>query len=296
MARLTLRTAAAIAAGLLVATGAVMAAWEPITRKTYITVVDNQGQAVPGLTAADFTLKEGGKDREIASLEPARAKMRIALAIEEGLTPTGGARQGLGDFITKMAPTAEMSLVVVGLANRLVVPYTSDPNVLFKAINDLPLNQPRQTSHVAEGVGDLARAFVKERHERPVIVMIALDSQASSSEQPQNILNILKDSNAQLHVVSVEAGGLGGSAAQMMEASATGQILGDGPKQSGGRQWPITALTAIPKAMLSIANDLSNQYLLTYTLPDGVKPSDRLQVATKKRGVTLRSSTRISDK
>jgi hypothetical protein len=267
-----------------------------VTRKTYITVVDNQGQAVPGLIAADFTVKEGGKDREVASLEPARAKMRIALAIEEGLTPTGGARQGLGDFITKMAPTAEMSLVVVGLSNRLVVPYTSDPNVLFKAINSLPLNQPRQTSHVAEGIGELARAFAKDRHERPVIVMIALDSQASSSEQPQNILNILKDSNAQLHVVSIEAGGLGGSAAQMMEASATGQILGDGPKQSGGRQWPVNALTAVPKAMLSIANDLSNQYLLTYTLPDGVKPSDRLQVATKKRGVTLRASTRISDK
>ena len=71
------------------------------------------------------------------------------------------------------------------------------------------------------------------------------------------------------------------------------QVLGDGPRQSGGRQWPVSALTAVPKAMLSIANDLSNQYKITYTLAAGTKPSDRLNVTTSRRGVTLRAPTRI---
>ncbi len=81
----------------------------------------------------------------------------------------------------------------------------------------------------------------------------------------------------------------------MMEASGRAQVLGDGPRQSGGRQWPVNALTAVPKAMLSIANDLSNQYKVTYVLPDGVEPSDRLNISLNRRGHTLRAPTRIWD-
>lgn len=266
------------------------------TRKTFVTVVDNQGQPVSGLTAADFTLKEGGKDREIVSVEAAKAKMRIAVAVEETLTPAGGVRQGIADFMQKMLPQAEIALVVMGLSNRMAVPYTSDPAALMAGINALPLAQRQQQSHVADGIGDLARTFTKERPERPVMVVIAVDSPQASADQPQNILNALRDSNAQLHVVSIDGGSTATSAAQAMEMSGLSQVLGDGPKQSAGRQWPVTALTAVPRAMLSVANDLSNQYVISYTLPDGVKPSDRLAITIKRRGVTMRSATKISDK
>jgi hypothetical protein len=36
--------------------------------------------------------------------------------------------------------------------------------------------------------------------------------------------------------------------------------------------------------------------VLTYTLPDGVKMSDRLSVATSRKGIKLTSPSRISDK
>jgi hypothetical protein len=49
----------------------------------------------------------------------------------------------------------------------------------------------------------------------------------------------------------------------------------------------------VPSATRSIANDLSNKYKLTYELPAGVRPSDRLDVSINRRGVTLRAPTRI---
>ncbi len=51
----------------------------PTTRTVYVTVVDDQGGAVPGLSLADFVVKEGGKEREVASVTPASEKMRLAL-------------------------------------------------------------------------------------------------------------------------------------------------------------------------------------------------------------------------
>jgi VWFA-related protein len=287
---LTVVLAAGVA--VLVATSA-----PPTARSLHVTVVDNQGMPVTDLTAADFTLKEGGRDREIASVEVAKAPLQIALAVEESLTPLGGVRQGILDFTQRIATRGQIELVVVGQANRVAVPATSDVQAIVGGINALPLsNRAGQINHVPEGVADLARSFIKSKPERPVIVMIALDTQQASSEQPQNVLNLLKDSNALFHVVSIEAGGMSGSAAQLMETAGRAQVLGDGPKQSGGRQWPVTVLTAIPKVMQQIAGELGSQYKITYTLPDGQKASDRVQVATKRRGVTLRSPTRISDK
>lgn len=283
---------AVLAAGVL---GTALPASAQTTRTVYVTVVDNDGQPVTGLTAADFRVRENNRDREIASVAPATEPMRVALMIEEALTPAGSARQGLFEFVKQMQGKAEMSLVVVGLSNRVAVPYTTDANVLVAGLNDLPLSQRQQVNHVPEGIAEMARTFKNDRHPRPVMVMMALDAQQVSSEQPQSVLNQLRDSNAQLHVVSIEAAQTALDPSQMMDASGRAQVLGDGPKQSGGRQWAVGALTAIPKAMLSIANDLSNQYLITYTLPAGTNPSDRLNVTTSRRGVTLRAPTRVWD-
>lgn len=271
---------------------------EATTRTVYVTVLDDDGQPVPGLTPADFRLREGGRDREIASVERATEPMRIAVMVEELLTPAGGVRQGMFEFAKAMVTAGDISLVVVGLSNREAVPYTTDLGAIVSGINELPRSQPQRTGHVPEGVYQMARVFAKERPVRPVMVMISFDSQQASSEEPQNVLNALRDSNAQLHVVSIQtpqnATDVTGAAA-VMEASGRAQVLGDGPRQSGGRQWPINALTGVPKAMLAIANDLANQYRITYVLPDGVDASDRLNVSMNRRGLTLRAPTRIWD-
>ena len=73
-------------------------------------------------------------------------------------------------------------------------------------------------------------------------------------------------------------------------------LMGDGPKQSGGRIEQAGTGPAITAAALRIADALQHQYLLTYTLPDGVKMSDRIAVATSRKGVALTSPSRIADK
>jgi VWFA-related protein len=281
-------------------------AWaEPTSRSVYVTVVDDHGQPVTGLTAADFALKEGGKDREIASAEPARTKMHIAVMIEETLTPMGGVRNALGEFVKRMYQVAEISFIIVGQRNTTAVDYTSDPNALITGINNLSLSQQQTQTMVPEGIFDLTKVLEKDKPERPVIVLLALEKQQASAEQPQNVLNQLARSGAMMYVVSMEGGsassgtsGIGRASADngAMDMAGRAQVMGDGPKQSGGRRVEVAALTAFPTGIQQIADDLSSQYLITYTLPDGVKPSDRLNVSLKKKGATLRAPTKISNK
>jgi VWFA-related protein len=280
-------------------TGGVLSATTapPTQRSVHVTVVDNQGTPVTDLTAADFTVKEGGRDREIAAVEIAKAPLQIALAVEETLTPLGPVRQGLADFMQRVAPRGRVELVVVGQGSRVAVPPTSDLQAMVAGIKALPFVQrPSNANHIPEGVAGLAQGFIKSRPERPVIVMIALYTEQPSSVDPEHVLNLLRDSNALFHSITVEFGGASTAAGQLEENAGRAQVLGDGPRQAGGRRWPVTVATAIPKVLQQIAGEMSSQYKITYTLPDGQRPSDRLQVTTKRRGVTLRSPSRISDK
>jgi hypothetical protein len=74
------------------------------------------------------------------------------------------------------------------------------------------------------------------------------------------------------------------------------EVLGDGPKQSGGGRDEIIAAASVLTGLQNLAEALKRQYLIEYTLPDGVKPSDKLSVSVKRKGVTLHAPTRIPDK
>ena len=103
------------------------------------------------------------------------------------------------------------------------------------------------------------------------------------SVEPNNVMRTIRSSGAVLNVVYVTGADLG-------------QVLGDGPKESGGRIEEAGTGQAIPPAVVRVADSLLNQYQLTYTLPDGVKMSDRLSVATSRKGIRLTAPTRIADK
>ena len=74
------------------------------------------------------------------------------------------------------------------------------------------------------------------------------------------------------------------------------EVLGDGPKHSGGLRGEIVATAGLVPDLQRLAEQLANQYDVSYVLPDGVKPDSRLAVSVKRRGLTVRAPTRISER
>ncbi len=268
---------------------------EPIVRTVYVTVTDGNGAPVPDLTAADFTIKEGGKEREIVKAVPATARMRLAVMAEERLLGDGGVRNGLFEFMKRMQPSAEMAFIAIGLRNTTLVDYTTDLNKMVAAFNALSLNPPPQ-SNLSEGILDISKAIEKERPERPVIVLVAVSGGQSGGASANEVLNQLRQSGAMMHAVTIATSqgstGVGGLA----DDSNREQVIGDGAKQSGGRRVEVTATIAVGKGLQQVAGDLGAQYMIQYTLPDGVKVDRRLNVSLKRRGVSLRAPTLIPDR
>ena len=280
-----------LAAGML-APSAVADAAE---RTVFVTVLDGKGAAVTDLTAADLVVKEGGKEREIAKADRASAKMRLTIAVEERLMADTSVRQAMFAFMKRVIDSSEVRLVTIGLRNTTSADYTTALDVLVGAINKLTLN-PRPESQVAEGVLEVANELAASRAQRPVLVVLAF-SGGQAGVDPRNVLDKVRQSGMTMSAVTLSgAASDAGGAAALAEQSGREQVLGDGPKQSGGRRIEVPSTGAFPQALQQIADELLAQYMITYTLPDGVKPDKRFSISSKRRGLTLRAPSAIPDR
>jgi hypothetical protein len=269
---------------------------EATTRTVYVTITDSKGAAVPDLTAANFKVKEGGKDREVTKAGPATTKAHLALMVEERLIGDTQTRVGLFEFVKRMSGAAEISLVTVGLRNNSLTPFVTDVNVVLKAINELSLN-PQPTSNLTECISDMAKTFDEQNVERPVMVVVAFAG-GQAGATASSILTTLRQSGSQLYAVTFAAQGANNSSnlSTMGDEAGREQVLGDGSKQSGGRRIEVVTTAAIQKSLMQVADDLAAQYQVSYALPDGVKPDKRFNLTVDRKGLTVRPPQGLPDK
>jgi hypothetical protein len=254
-----------------------------VTRKVYISATDANGAAVIDLAAADITVKEGGKDRPVATLQPASAPMQIAIIVDDA--GIGSFQPALAQFLQKTIGGAQFSITQLNPQATRLVDFTDDVGALKGALGRLGSRGRLQADgdQMLDAVLQAAKALQQRKAERPVILALTVAGGQPQSIEPRDVLTALRLSGAALNVVFVTGADLG-------------MLMGDGPKQSGGRIEQAGTGPAITMAALKIADALQHQYLLTYTLPDGVKMSDRIAVATSRKGVALTSPSRIADK
>jgi VWFA-related protein len=273
------------------------AAAEALTRTIYVTITDDKGAAVTDLTPANFKVKEGGKDREIVKAAPATTKPHLALMVEDRLVGDYQTRLGMFEFVKRLNGVAEISLISIGLRNTTIVPFGTDTNALLKAINELTLN-PQPTSNLTESLADMAKIFQKEKPERPVIVVVAFSGGQAGGGTASSVLTELRQSGATMYAVTFGAPGTNNSSnlSTMGDESGREQVLGDGAKQSGGRRIDVVTTAAIQKALQQVADDLAAQYIISYALPDGVKPDKRVGVILDRKGLTMKVPQGVPDK
>jgi hypothetical protein len=135
-----------------------------------------------------------------------------------------------------------------------------------------------------------------------VIIALSVPGDEHTTLPAKHVLDKLKDSGASLHVFLVAS-----SAARQMAAVTKpsalleenmnlGEVLGDGSKQSGGSREDIVAAAGALLGLQRLAEDLLHQYVIEYDLPAGTKPSDRISVSVKRKGVSLRVPARIPNR
>ncbi len=254
-----------------------------VLRTVYFSAVDEKGVYVTDLTAAELAVKEGGKDRTIDAVRPATAPMQVSLLVDDG--GTGGFQAAVSQFIQATFGRAEYALRVLNPQAIKVQDFTKNGDDLRTALGRMgqrgrvvPDNE-----QIIAGVFDAAKELRQREARRPSILVLTITGEKALADTADETLNALKASGASLSVV-------------YLTGVELGKVLGDGPKQSGGMIDQVTGNVVQGPTLLKIANNLLNQYVLTYTVPDGVKPNEKFQLSTSRKGVKLLAPTKLPDK
>lgn len=273
----------------------------------HVTAADNKGNAVTDLEAADVEVKAGGKRLDVTSVGPAAVPMRIALLISDA--GTGGFQAGVSRFIQKLSGRAEFALISVLVQSETIVDYSSDIGVLRAGLRRVGPRGLERGAQLLETIRD-ATIHVRREGTRPIVVVVRVGGEASTTLSGRDVREQLRRSGAILYVVSTVGAqraapsaarpGLSTEQAQLHDDEAVesalnlGSVLGDGSRESGGRHDQVLSTTLIP-TLERVADELLNQYELSCVLPSGVKPTDRLSISSKRKGVRLRAPSRLAN-
>jgi VWFA-related protein len=264
------------------------------TRDIYVSVVDSNGVAVTGLTAADFAVREDGTAREVLRASTATEPLDLILLVDDSQAAARAipyVRDGLTKFVDRMQGKAAIGIVTIGERPTSIVERTTNTAALKKGITRI-FPRPGSGSYLLEGISEVSRGLQKRETRRPVIVAITVEGVEFSNLQYERVLDDLYKSGATLHVLAV------GTPAGVTsdEIRNKNMVVSEGTEDTGGRRDQLLSELAIPDALNKLAGELLNQYVVTYGRPEALIPPKKLEVSVKKPGVTVRARTHLTDK
>jgi hypothetical protein len=114
-----------------------------------------------------------------------------------------------------------------------------------------------------------------------------------------HVLEELEKSGAALNVIAINSSALRATAAvsrpgALLEENLNlSEVLGDGPKQSGGKREEIVASAGLVVGLQELAEALRAQYAVSFSRADQPKSGDKLSVSVKRSGVTVRAPAKL---
>ncbi len=279
--------------------------WTQTNRTLHVTVVTDKGAAVPDLTSADFEVKEEGRTRQVIEAAPATRPLALALILNDKGSDINEIRAGFAAFLARVQGHAEVSLTRTALTALRVFDSTSSGPAMMAGLQRLVWRSGPNGGLLLGVVADAADELGRREGARPAIVVVHFEGdEYRSPRSGASVLASLERSHVALHVIAVGTPTLrrmGRAPTEdvqgdewIVDDQNRNAVLGEGPKQSGGRRHELTAATGLTRALESVADDLLHQYTVVYAGAADTRPSSKLSVSVKRRGVTIRAPTRIA--
>ena len=280
-----------------------LTAIEQDEKTIFLSVVDKDGKSVTDLTTPDLAILEDRDERQVVNVKKSTQPLAIVVLADttkqaggtgmmsSQTSQTGAAelirdiRVSLGTFMKDIVtanPASQMMLMEFGQAAVPVTKMTSDLTELEKGVTRL-FPKPGADSVLLEAIIEAAKELSKTKTPRRAIV--ALNIEPGNEQSEQNIRKLheeLTKAHATIWAVSLQVG--------QNKNQVRGLVLEKLTADHGGRREFIQSQSALELIMKTFADNLLNQYEVTYKRPAGAKPQ-RVLVGVKGRdGLKLHAS------
>ncbi len=272
------------------------------THHLYITAVDKDGVPMKDLAPADLKVREDGTVRPVIGVQAATAPLTVALLVDDTGPGLRYIREGAGQFIQRLAGKAEVALVSIA-KNITLVDYTNHVDALYNGVRQLTTQNSATAvdgAYLLDAAHDAVRALQQREAERPVIVVLTLETAEFSSRRADPLLDELQRSRAVLHVVALgkpvlktmtgwNEGAMQSLRENLDETGNRRKFLEQGTKRSGGRLEQVLVDSGVPGAMVSIADELAAQFVVVYSR-DAAKAPRKIEVSGNRSGIRIRKA------
>ena len=273
-------------------------------RSTSTALDDKDGVGRPISPRPMSTVKESGRlASDLSALEPTRDTMQIAILVDDN--GTGIFRVGVARFIEALLGRAEFSISMVRGQTIKLVDYTTDTRQLSEAVAQLGAHpSTNDGNQLLDGItGAVARHG--QAQGGPARSSSRSPSAATTSRRCSRTTR--STSCARAAPRSTWSRCRTRRCAPRCRPTRPADLLGEehapeGECSATARSSPAAIATrsrrspASTTGLQQLAEQLKQQYVHRVHAADGVKPSKRVSVNGKRKGVTLRAPTHVPDK
>lgn len=269
-------------------------------RTVYVTAASADGSPLASLDATDLVVKEGDRVRKVLRVEPSRARLQVAIAVEEVLTPDNDVRRALANFIDQIRESGELALYTVGRRLERRVDYTSEIVPFATAINKFPV-RAIDPGDIVQALQEIAKDH-RAREGRHAIVTIARQTTQVSAVTAEAVLEQLTAGRTVLYAATlaggetstIPAGATSGGRRLELEGQVSGlerdKVFNTGTRQSGGLHLSSQRTAGLWTALERIAGELTHQFVVSYETD--VRSDGAVTIEAARRTISVRGPTR----
>jgi VWFA-related protein len=281
-----------ITAASLICLGALPGVVAAAERSVIVSVIDEKGQPVEGISVKDLEVREDGVAREILRVEQAKEPLMIALLIDDSAAADSATREfrdGAKAFVNTITAAGknQIALVTFGERSTLVRDYTSDAAALSSSIDRI-FARSSAGMQMLDAVIDASKGLAKrEDTARRQIVVLMTEGTEFSTVHDQTVVDAIRRADATMHALVLTTV----TAGDTEEIRTRNRVLDVGTRTTGGRRDTLLAESSVGGAMMSLARELLSQYRVVYSRPDQLIQPEKLSIRATRPGITVRART-----
>jgi VWFA-related protein len=256
-------------------------------RVMYVSAVDSQGVPVKDLKAEEFVVREDGVRREVVSIEKATEPVTIALLVDNSAATSdyvNDMRMALKSFVKQLAGKNPMSVVTFGERPTVQTDFTLTSATVEKAAERV-FSLPGSGAYLLQAIDDTCKSLAKRDFDRGLVLAITAPGPEFSERHYRELLTPLRESGARLTVLAFTPAGSGDFDMRNDGVRERALLLDGGPRVTGGTRVDLLTSMALDGALTKIADQLANEYKVTYVRPERLIPPEKVELSVSRTGV-----------
>ncbi|HET7747591.1 MAG TPA: VWA domain-containing protein [Vicinamibacteria bacterium] len=263
-----------------------------VERTVAVSVVDEKGNGVDGLTAQDLAIQEGGVWRELVRVEQDRRPLTVAVLVDSSQPMASLYRlhvtEALTAFLLRLPEGSRYAIWTTGDRARKIYDYGSDRAAATRALRRV---MPQGGNMLYDALVEASKDLSDKEAERAAIVVVTGLGVGFANYSRERVVEALERAGVPVLSVAIEEvrepSPTGFSADDRLGAADYEYVLANAARKTDGFTESTLSGLGLDTALHRVSGELHGRYRLTYLGPPGDR-QPKLEVTVARPGAKVR--------